>query len=148
MSVLVLLTHQSSDHVTVADLRHIYAAELKTLCGSLTMLVMRPVWELVLFWLCSLIKATSLLLSSSPLLTVLTGNSTLSLFQKRDVSSLDFSPFHRTSARATRVLLSSLTQPCHRIGLYWTRITRRCPPSAMPSIPAFSSSRAWEPWEA
>lgn len=126
-----------------AELRCGYAAEFRNFCGSLTVLVMRPVWELVLFWLCSLIRATS-----SLLLTLLTGSSTFSLFQKRDVSSLDLSPCHRTSARATRALLSSLTQPCLRTGLYWIRITRRCPPSAMPSMPAFSSSRAWEPREA
>lgn len=114
-----------------------YAAQFRTFCESLMVLVMRPVWELVLFWLCSLIKDTS-----SLLLTLLTGSSNLSLFQKREVSSLDASPCHRTTARATRALLSSLTQPCLWTALYWIRITRRYPPRAMLSMPAFSSSRA------
>lgn len=107
--------------------------------AHLTELLMSPVWELVLFSLCSLISGACLRL------TELTGSSSLSCFQNLDVSSLDFSPCQRISVRATRARRSSFTQPRLWTRRYWTRITRRCPPSAMLSMPAFSSSRAWEP---
>lgn len=88
----------------------------------------------LLSWLCS----QSLIL--------LTGSSTRSRFQNLEDRSLDLSPCHRTNARATLARLSSRTQPPRLKGLYWTRMTRRCPPHAMLSSPALSSSRAWVPW--
>ncbi|KAG7253209.1 hypothetical protein CRUP_017174 [Coryphaenoides rupestris] len=76
------------------------------------------------------------------------GSSRRSRFQKREVSSWDSSPLQRSRASATRALRSSPTQAWRRRGRYCTRMTRRWPPSAMWSMPALSSSRAWDPREA
>lgn len=84
-------------------------------------------------------------LSDDDPLTLLTGSSTWSRFQKREERSCERSPSQRTNARTPRVRRSSRTHLSRRMGLYWTRMTRRPPPDTMRSRPALSSSMAWVP---
>ena len=79
-------------------------------------------------------------------MTLLTGSSTWSLFQKREEMSWERFPSQRTSARTPRASRSSRTHLSRRMGLYWTRMTRRSPSHTMLSRPARSSSMACVPW--